>query len=85
MEQQIVFDILKATFISAPILAHFDLDYNIVVETDASHYISASVLSQYNYDNILYPIAYFSKKKKNNTPLGLGLGLVALRRVQCSR
>jgi hypothetical protein len=29
---------------------------------DASDYASASVLSQYDDDNILHPIAYFSKK-----------------------
>jgi hypothetical protein len=56
------FDTLKATFTSAPILAHFDLDWDIIVETEASDYVSASVLSQYDDNNVLYPIAYFSKK-----------------------
>jgi hypothetical protein len=32
------------------------------VETDASNYVSAGVLSQYDDDGILYPVAYFSKK-----------------------
>jgi hypothetical protein len=62
MEQQKAFDILKATFTSAPVLARFDPDRDIIVETDASAYISAGVLSQYDDDNILHPVAYFSKK-----------------------
>jgi hypothetical protein len=61
-EQQIVFNTLKATFISAPVLAYFDPDQDIIVEMDTSNYVSTSVLSQYNDDNILYPMAYFSKK-----------------------
>jgi hypothetical protein len=56
------FDTLKATFTSAPILACFDWEYDIIVEMDASNYISAGVLSPCNNDNILYPIAYFSKQ-----------------------
>jgi hypothetical protein len=62
MEQQMAFDILKATFTSAPILACFDPDWDIIVEMDASDDVSASVLSQYNDDNILHPVAYLSKK-----------------------
>jgi hypothetical protein len=62
MEQQMAFDTLKATFTSAPVLAHFNLDWDIIVEMDASDYISASVLSQHDDDNVLHPMAYFSKK-----------------------
>ena len=36
---------LKNTFIEAPILAHFDPDREIWVETDASDYVAAGVLS----------------------------------------
>jgi hypothetical protein len=61
-EQQTAFDTLKATFTSVPVLAHFDLDWDVIVEMDASDYISTSVLSQYDNDNVLHPIAYFSKK-----------------------
>jgi hypothetical protein len=32
------------------------------METDASGYVSAGVLSQYNDDRILYPVTFFSKK-----------------------
>jgi hypothetical protein len=62
MEQQMAFDTLKATLTSAPVLAYFDMDRDIIVETDASNYVSAGVLSQYDDDNVLYPMAYFSKK-----------------------
>jgi hypothetical protein len=62
MEQQMAFDTLKATFTSAPILAYFDPDQDIIVEIDASNYVSTSVLSQYDDVNILHPMVYFSKK-----------------------
>jgi hypothetical protein len=62
MEQQMAFNTLKETFTSAPILACFDPDWDVIVEMDASDYVSTSVLSQYDDDNILYPMAYFSKK-----------------------
>jgi hypothetical protein len=61
MEQQIAFHTLKVTFTLAPILACFHPDQDIIVEMDASNYVSASVLSQYNDNNVLHPIAYFSK------------------------
>jgi hypothetical protein len=55
------FDILKTTFISVPILACFNPDWDIIVKIVISDYISAGVLSQYDDDNILHPITYFSK------------------------
>jgi hypothetical protein len=61
-EQQKAFDDLKNTFISAPILAHFDPDCDVIVETDASDYVSARVLSQYDDEGILYLVTFFSKK-----------------------
>ena len=33
-----------------------------MVETDASDYLSAGVLSQYDDQGIFYPVAFFSKK-----------------------
>jgi hypothetical protein len=53
---------LKEAFCSAPILAHFDPDSECVVETDASDYVSAGILSQCGPDGLLHPVAYFSKK-----------------------
>jgi hypothetical protein len=62
MEQQMAFNTLKVTFILVSILAYFDHDRDIIVEMDTSDYVSAHVLSQYDDDNVLYPMAYFSKK-----------------------
>jgi len=59
---QSAFDNLKEAFCSAPILAHFDPDREWVVETDASDYVSAGILSQYSDNGILHPWSYFSKK-----------------------
>ena len=59
---QKAFDLLKQRFTTAPILAHFDPSKEIIVETDASDWVSAGILSQYSVDNILCPVAFFSKK-----------------------
>ena len=53
---------LKTAFTTAPVLHHFDRDIQIIVETDASDFISAGVLSQYDDDGILHPVAFFTKK-----------------------
>lgn len=60
--QQLAFEELKNRFTTAPVLAHFDFERDVVVETDASDYVSAGVLSQYDDDGILHPVAYFSTK-----------------------
>jgi hypothetical protein len=56
------FESLKQAFTTALVLWHFDYDHKIIVETDASNYVSTSLLSQYNDDGILHPVAFFSKK-----------------------
>jgi hypothetical protein len=61
-ECQKAFEELKEAFTSAPILRHFDPDKPIVVETDASDFVSGGVLSQPDEENVLHPVAYFSKK-----------------------
>jgi RNase H-like domain found in reverse transcriptase len=33
-----------------------------VVEADSSNYVTRGILSQYNKDRVLHPIAYFSKQ-----------------------
>ena len=60
--QQKAFDTLKEAFTTAPVLWHFDKNRPIVVETDASHLVSACVLSQYDDDSYLHPVAFYSKK-----------------------
>jgi len=62
-EQQAAFDLLKKAFTSAPILRHFDYDREIIVETDASDYVSAGILSQHDEDGVLHQVAFYSKKQ----------------------
>jgi hypothetical protein len=56
------FETIKQAITTGPILRHFDYDREIIVETDASDYVSAGVLSQYDDQGILHPVAFFSKK-----------------------
>ena len=39
-----------------------DAKGEIIVETDASDYISSGIMSQYDNNGILHPVAYFLKK-----------------------
>jgi transposase InsO family protein len=59
---QTAFQALKEAFVSAPILKPFDWEREVVLETDASDYVSAGVLSQYDDAGVLHPVAFFSKK-----------------------
>lgn len=56
------FQLLKNTIATAPTLRPFDWTKQVVVETDASDFVSAGVLSQYDDENVLRPVAFFSKK-----------------------
>lgn len=53
---------LKLAFTTAPVLAYFDYTKKTVLETDASDWASGGVLSQYDDDGVLRPVAYFSAK-----------------------
>jgi hypothetical protein len=59
---QTAFDRLKHAFTTASVLAPFDWEKEIILETDASDYVFAGVLSQYGNDRILRLVAFFSKK-----------------------
>jgi hypothetical protein len=61
-DQNRAFTELKIAFTTAPVLTHFDYEKEIVLETDASSYVSAGVLSQYDDHGVLHPVASFSKK-----------------------
>ena len=61
-ECQSAFNALKKAFTSDVILHHYNSDLKIIVETDASDYVSGGILSQYDKNDVLHPIAYFSKK-----------------------
>ena len=61
-ECEAAFKELKHRFTLAPVLQYFDPDKEIIIETDASDYVLAGVMSQYDVDGILHPVAFFSKK-----------------------
>ena len=42
-------------------LRHFDLKRQAILETDASDFVTGGVLSQFDDDGILHPIAYYGK------------------------
>lgn len=56
------FNWLKEAFTEAPVLRHFDPDLPILVEADASDYVTAGVLSQTDESGVTRPVAYFSKR-----------------------
>jgi hypothetical protein len=60
--QQRAFEAMVQAFTTAPILRHFDHRREIVIETDATDYVSAGVLSQRDDEGVLHPLAYYSKK-----------------------
>lgn len=56
------FRALKEAFLSANMLAHFDPDLETWIESDASDYVVAAVLSQRNKEGVIRPVAFMSKK-----------------------
>jgi hypothetical protein len=60
--QEAAFQELKTAFITAPVLAMFDYNRKTVLETDASDWASGGILSQYDDEGALRPVAYFSSK-----------------------
>jgi len=61
-EQQLAFKTMVTAFTTAPALRHFDHEREVIIETDASDYVSAGVLSQRDDEGVLHPVAYYSKK-----------------------
>jgi hypothetical protein len=55
------FVLLKELFISAPILTHFIPDRPIIVETDASDYALAAILSIQLENSEIHPVAFHSR------------------------
>lgn len=56
------FESLKTAFTTTLVLQLFDFEKQCVMETDASDFVSAGVLSQPDLRGVLHPVAYFSKK-----------------------
>ena len=61
-EAQSAFEELRDTFTKAPLLVHFDPKRKIRIETDASGYGIAGILSQLQDDGNYHPVAYWSRK-----------------------
>lgn len=53
---------LRQAFSEGTMLKHFDPSKQTVLETDASDYVTAAVLSQTDEDGLLRPVAFMSKK-----------------------
>jgi len=54
------FNSLKKAFTSAPILTHWISDAQLIVETDASDYTLAAILSIVNEENEVHPVTFHS-------------------------
>jgi hypothetical protein len=61
-DQKRAFAELKTAFTMAPVLDHLVYEKVVVLETDASRYISTGVLSQYYDQGVLHLATFFSKK-----------------------
>jgi hypothetical protein len=55
------FQSLKDAFVSAPILLHWKPDALLIVETDASDYALAAILSIVDTDREVHPVAFLSR------------------------
>ena len=54
---------IKQAFKDGTMLAHFNPKRQTILETDASDFVTAAILSQYDESGILRPVAFVSKKK----------------------
>jgi len=61
-EAETAFKDLKRRFTTAPILAHFDAQRPVLIETDASDFAIGAVLSQRDDEGRLHPVAFHSRK-----------------------
>ena len=59
---QIAFNTFKKVFTFKIFLCHYNSDHKIVIEIDALNYVFKDILFQYNENEILYSVTYFSKK-----------------------
>jgi len=59
---QIAFNTLKKVFTFKIILCHYNSDHKIVIEIDVSNYVFKDILFQYDENEILHSVTYFSKK-----------------------
>jgi len=59
---QIAFNILKKIFTFKIILHHYNSDHKIVIEINVLNYVFKDILFQYDENEILHSVVYFSKK-----------------------
>ena len=68
-DAQSAFDFLKSKFVSAPILIHPSRDLPFIVEIDSSNFAIGAILSQVSpKDNMVHPVAFFSRSLNGATP-----------------
>lgn len=65
-EHNEAFNTLKERLIKQPILALYDPQLHTELHTDASKFGLAGILMQRNKDNMLKPVAYYSRKTTND-------------------
>src|SRR5277367_5639290 len=61
-EAQAAFDKLKSLFTCAPILHHFDPELPVTLYADSSGFAVSGIVSQPDANDILHPIAFWSRK-----------------------
>ena len=60
-EAEEAFNLLKKTVTEVFILRHYDRTKQAILETDSSDYVNAGVLSQYDDEGVLHPVAFYSR------------------------
>ena len=58
---EVAFETLKTRLVTAPLFCYPDFDKDFVLETDASKQGLGAILSQYQVDHKLHPVAYASR------------------------
>ena len=61
-KKQLAFETMITAFTTALALRHCDYEREIIIEIDASDYVSPGVLSQRDDEGVLHPVVYFSRK-----------------------
>jgi len=56
-----VFDNLKKQISSTSVLRHFDVKHQAILKIDAFDYVKDDILSQYDDENVLHSIVFYSK------------------------
>src|ERR1035438_8123158 len=60
-QAQSSFEALKSAFTTVPVLAHVDPGQPFIIEMDASDFAISAILSPYQDDGLLHPVAFYSR------------------------